>query len=77
MSAIPYHYQLFTIDYIVKILIYKDIINYKTHNPNKECRCTLFNILHSAKLNHARTTALQDVAVKDDNTDTDCFKEDC
>jgi hypothetical protein len=77
MSVIPYDYPLFTIDKTSKTLIYKDIINYKVHNLNKNFRCTLFNFLHSANFNNTRTAALQGVTVKDNNIARDCFKEDC
>jgi hypothetical protein len=77
MSVIPYHDQLFAIDYITKVLIYKDIINYKAHNQNKEFKCTLFNLLHSDNFIRARTAALLDVTVKDNKIATDCSKDDC
>jgi hypothetical protein len=77
MSVISYYHPLFAIDNIAKILIYKNIINDKIHNLNKEFICTLFTFLHSANFNNTRTAALQGVTVKDNNIARDCFKEDC
>jgi len=59
------------------MLIYKEFLSDKfvflVFTPNKP----LFTFLHSANFNSARTAALQDVTVMDNDFAMDCFKEDC
>ena len=56
---------------------YKDIFSDIKNNISKSLKSPLFTFFHSANFNSARTAALQDVTVKDNDFAKDCFREDC